>query len=385
MLPLLLLAHSFQVNPNVVATVPHGIGSSVAIQRLENYLMVKAKVNGKDLNLIIDSGAGLSAMTPEAAKRCGVTGGVEIKGTGAGKGSVPAKVVSVEEFSLGEAVVKNDLFVVIDLPAILKCDGLVGYSFLRHFATTVDYDQNALIVQSVKDYKPEPEQVAVTMRVQGNHPHVKGSVDGKDGWFLIDTGNGGGTIFYKWFSDKNNLAKKWESGAPEITGKGVGGLVIGRTTRAPSFQLGSVKMPSGVATLDSDGEAIFANTSVIANVGGEMLRRFTFTLDYINKKAYFKPSKQYFDSFIRDRSGLLLDYENGKFRVVGIRPKSPAEQSGFTIGDVVTSINGTSVNTIHPLLARIPLRGNPGVTVEIEGYRKEVFFRSVITLAEPQI
>ena len=123
--------------PQVEAKLPQSGEAVIRAERVGNYLRVKAIVNGKPLQLIVDSGAGLNVLTNEAAKIAGIDGGQAVQATGAGAGVTQARIVTVKEFRVGDAIVKGDAAVVLELPKVLNCDGLVGYSFLRHFATTL--------------------------------------------------------------------------------------------------------------------------------------------------------------------------------------------------------------------------------------------------------
>jgi hypothetical protein len=343
--------------------------TTVRALRLGNYLQLDVMISGKPAKFIVDSGAGLNVITTAAAKRLGIEGGTPIQAGGAGKDSRPAKLVSLPSVKIGDAEVRNDPAIIMDLPPVLACDGLVGYSFLRHFATTFDYDQNQLTFHDAKGFRAPVEAVQSELKIAMNHPHVKGTIAGESGWLLLDTGNGGSVSLYPWFIDKAGLTEKWNASEPRITGKGVGGFVTGRVALGDAFELAGLPAPAGPINLVTAAEGVFAGKENMANVGAEQLRRFVFTLDYPNKKAYFEKSKGYESPFRADGSGVRVDFENNKFSVIAVLKGSPADQAGLKLDDEVVAINGVKAGAGHPILFTRALAGPTGSKVSIT-YRR---------------
>jgi len=284
---------------------------------------------------------------------------------GSGGADSRAKIVNIDEFNIGGVSVKNDAAVIVDLPAQLKADGLVGFSFFRHFATTFDYDSNQLIVNDSSLFKPSGALKSTELLVVNNHPHVGGVLDGVKGLLLLDTGNNGSATIYKWFADQQDLAKKWKTGAPKVAGKGVGGFSSGRATVAPSFQLGPVSTVPSILTIDGDEKGVFADRKVCANVGAEHLRRFKFTLDYPGSKAYFEKAMSFSEPQRQDRSGIRVDYVDGQQVVIDVQEGSPASRVGVRVGDVLTHINGRPTADLHPIGVLAAFQAAPGTQIEV--------------------
>ena len=367
---LLLLAASQLQAPKVSVNLGSRASINIQADRVGNYLYVDGVINGKSVRLVVDTGAGLNVLTWDAAKRIGIEGGSATRAVGSGGADSRAKIVNIDDFNIGGVLVKNDAAVIVDLPAQLKADGLVGFSFFRHFATTFDYDSNQLIVNDSRLFKPSRALTSTELLVVNNHPHVGGVLDGVKGLLLLDTGNNGSATIYKWFADQQDLAKKWKTGAPKVAGKGVGGFSSGRATVAPSFQLGAVPTVPSILTIDGDEKGIFADRKMCANVGAEHLRRFKFTLDYPGKKAYFERANAYSEPQRLDRSGMRVDYVDGQQVVIDVQEGSPASRVGVRVGDVLTHINGRPTADLHPIGVLAAFQAAPGTQIEVTLFAK---------------
>ena len=86
---------------------------------------------------------------------------------------------------------------------------------------------------------------------------------------------------------------------------------------------------------DVQGIPIHHNT-----LGAPVLSRFRVTLDFPNKKAYFKPRTDLPDRDPPDAAGLLLRREASGTYIDDVRFDSPAQEAGLKIDDRLISVNG---------------------------------------------
>lgn len=358
-----------------------GAGDTVPATVVGPYLQVRAFVNGTPLNLIVDTGAGMTVLTPRTAKAASVNGGVPIRAVGASGNGVSATLAKADTIQIGNSVVKGEQVVILELPGELDCDGLVGYSFLRHFATSFDYAQPSLTFAPSAAFRPHPDDEAFEMELKSNHPHVRGTVVGQEGTFLIDTGSSGTLTLYKPFVDAGEIRTKFPPRMSRISGKGVGGFVKGDITQLPAFQLGKFTLssvPSVLGVHASDGESK-GNAGAI---GASIIRKFVMTLDYSARKVYFRKSSFFAEAYDVDRSGVFLSVEAGKFTVVEVVTGSPAATAGLKTGDVLVTVNGTAVSTLHPLKVKTAFRGPAGSRVKVTVLREGKRVDAEITLRD---
>lgn len=125
------------------------------------HMLIEVKINGKGpYQLIFDTGAPLNIVT----SRLGAETGIAKKGSGGFLGMLTGGLNTVEVgMTLGDASAKKVATVVMDHPTIQAIsdafaadygpiDGIVGFPFFAHFATTVDYQKKELTL-SPRDFK----------------------------------------------------------------------------------------------------------------------------------------------------------------------------------------------------------------------------------------
>jgi membrane-associated protease RseP (regulator of RpoE activity) len=113
------------------------------------HFIVKVKLNGKGpYNLIFDTGAPSTLISPRIAKDAGLTKDIKDKPPIALFGMMGS--VQVKEFQVGDVKAENVSAMILDHPTVKlfsdeyepkygKIEGIVGFPFFAHFRMTVDY------------------------------------------------------------------------------------------------------------------------------------------------------------------------------------------------------------------------------------------------------
>jgi predicted aspartyl protease len=138
-----------------------GVASTELMFRLpggaQPLMLLPVRLNGEGpFEFILDTGAGISLLTPELAQR------LDIKATGSKEGhtaggKVSVSLAKVSSLALGDTEL-NDLEVgIVDLSHIghtvgAKIDGDLGYNFLKHFRLTIDYHNLELRLDDPKRF-----------------------------------------------------------------------------------------------------------------------------------------------------------------------------------------------------------------------------------------
>jgi S1-C subfamily serine protease len=104
---------------------------------------------------------------------------------------------------------------------------------------------------------------------------------------------------------------------------------------------------------------------VAANLGGNLLRRFTVTFDYYNGTMTLVPNAAFSEPDTYERSGLFLVKRAGSVLVIDARPGTPAADAGLARGDVIVAVNGTPASTMMLADIRSLFAASPGSVVTV--------------------
>jgi predicted metalloprotease with PDZ domain len=129
-------------------------------------------------------------------------------------------------------------------------------------------------------------------------------------------------------------------------GKGLNGAIIGSWGKVPQIQLGAWswnQVPT--AFPHAKHQVVGLNMNRLqGSIGGEFLRRYVVTFNYLGQYILFKPiARLWKRSFDYGMSGLNLKSQGENFRkfvVETVEANSPAEEAGMLVGDEIWTING---------------------------------------------
>jgi len=317
---------------------------------LNNHLYVQARIDGKPLQVLFDTG-GANVLTPDAAKRLGVESEGAIEVRGGGEKSESSGLAKVKELALGDVTLRDQLFLVVPLTGLAEVegvdvDGIVGYEVLKRFIARVAYAQGQITFFLPEAFQEPKGGTVVPFTFDGETPQVEGEIDGVRGRFTIDTGSRASLTLNRPFAEEHGLAAKYAASVEALTGWGVGGGVRSRLARAKVLKLGSVEVPMPVTDMSLNAKGAFANRYLAGNVGGGVLRRFDMTFDYGKQRLIFQPNENAAKPDNYDRSGMWLNREGGGFQVKDIVAGGPAAEAGLKAGDTITAIDGQSVGEL---------------------------------------
>jgi clan AA aspartic protease (TIGR02281 family) len=143
---LVQLQHSLADRTDEAAAPAAGV-AGIPLQRRGNHFLVEAAPGrGRSLNLLIDTGASMTIVTPAALGQRGIrysdTGRTGVFSTANGR--VRAPIYRIDTLSVGEWQVPHLEIGVLDLGNRTDIDGLLGMNFLRHFQFFIDQNRSLL-------------------------------------------------------------------------------------------------------------------------------------------------------------------------------------------------------------------------------------------------
>jgi hypothetical protein len=274
-------------------------GASVAYAPLRRdpasgFALVEARINGgAPLTFILDTG-GHDILTPAAARLLGLPLSGSGFSSGAGAGRTPTQFTRVASLALGDAEMTDQPVVVLQLDlgqamgangATTPISGVIGLELFERFTVTLDHAAGRLVLRPPS---PQPLAGGAAIRFTGDMPLIEASVDGRSGWFGLDTGNTASVILYKAWVEAKGLPA-WFDITVDAAGVGVGGAFTFRRGRAGGLTLAGATLPALPVLLADDHMGALSSRSEAGNIGEGVLSRYTVTFDYAHERVRLDP------------------------------------------------------------------------------------------------
>ena len=265
-------AHGQRVSTEILAVVPFTLS--------QGHIFVAIQVNGRPATFLVDTGSGADIVDMGSGSRLGALvdrrgGSAVVTGTGGTSRAYPTTISTIQ---VEGVQVRRSRAFLLHLSESVRCDGVLGYEFLRRFVTTFDFERGVLTLR--RPGAAPPGQWAIPFVLAGGVPSVVGEAGGWVGRFVIDTGCGGTVILNAPFAEKYHLRDRFARDARRVTGRGVGGATEGDLIRLDSFQLGRIAVDGVTAELSRQAQGLFVDPKVAGTVGIGVLDRYTVTMDY---------------------------------------------------------------------------------------------------------
>ena len=331
-----------------------------------NRIVVKAKVNGRETQGILDSAAGTTAIDKAYARSIGIPPGQKINARGTG-GVVEAELVSGISLTIGGMRFDDMTVAVIDLQPVAQGIGrpvnvIIGRELFNSAVISIDWAASQLSLSSPDAFRPPHGSTAIPLGQRGPFNTIPVSVGGTDHasiTALLDVGNGGNIVLPRdYWSKREDITRLRFA---ESRGGGVGGLHPTRKVILPAVQLGSQTFRNVPADLgDSENEG---HATQMANVGIGLLKQFQVDLDLGRQRIYLTPRRDA-PGFDRDRAGSRFDLHGDRLKVAFVSPQGPTAAAGLKAGDEIIAVDGRKVT---PAYYTLPdwTRGEPGRDVEL--------------------
>ena len=192
---------------------------TVPLARAGDLFVVKAELNGHDAGwFIVDTGAPHTVVGEDVVERLAL---VPVPAGADGS----TRVVPVDQLKIGNLLTRPRYLQSIDLRHVrvdlgAPIGGIVGNDLWGQLPFAIDYRAATLTFFDRDHFQPPPSPaVAFPLRVAWKLPLVPGKIDGRDGWFMIDSGSFGTLqLFQKFIDVQPDLLEQ----KPQWSGWGVG-------------------------------------------------------------------------------------------------------------------------------------------------------------------
>lgn len=350
-----------------VAAATAGAHSTTIPFTLEaNHVIIAIAVDGKPTHALFDTGSG-NAIDARFAKSLKLKERAAGNVAGAGEGTVAAARTFVRSLQFGDITMPDQNFSVIPLPPSItsgnevRIDALVGREILHRYVTRIDYDARTITFTPVDAFEYAGDGTAVPLQRGTGAAVVRGSIDGLEGSFQIDTGSAASLILTTPFVDAHDLRKLDHPIGNMVVGRGIGGYTRADVALGKHFSVGDITLDDVALELSTDSRGAFASHWIDGNIGNDVLQRVTLTLDEPHHVVYLERNKRTDIPTPPNRAGLYAQNDDRNFfDVVGVLTGGPAYDAGLRAGDHIVAIDGTPALHVTANAFWNLMRGPPG-------------------------
>ncbi|MEP6804910.1 MAG: PDZ domain-containing protein [Flavobacterium sp.] len=369
----------------------HSKKVTIPFKLINNLVFIPIKVNGVELNLLLDSGVEetiLFSMEDKQEVTFNNVQKIKLKGLGSEEEIEGLKSTNNTLETHGLKSINHLVYIILDQNFNLSShigipvNGIIGYKFFKNNIVEINYQRKKIIIHSNNEEtrrKLEKKFKVLPITIEKSKPYIYTTaiVDSikVPAKLLIDIGNS--DAFWIFENSKIKLPKK---NFPDFLGKGFSGDIEGHRAKIDNFLIEDFNFKKPIVSFP-DSSSIKNVKMVpdrIGSIGGEVLKRFTVVIDYADKKLYLKKNSKFSEPFTYNKSGITVqhnglqwvqetvhletvkvatsieesgynDKKDGNFKykfslkpvyeIVNIRKKSAAEKCGLQKGDIIVSIN----------------------------------------------
>jgi len=422
--PLLFAQEGFQFTT-------HHKKASIPFQLINNLIIVPVKINGIELNFLLDTGVEETLLfSLEAKEEVKLFNIQKIKLRGLGdQASTEALKSSNNTLTLSSLKsINQEIFIVIDQKFNfssslgIPVNGILGSQFFKKNLVEIDYHKKKITVYNEKKANKQKllsKYASFDIAIENGKPYLQtlATIDEMaiDAKCLIDTGNSDSVWL---FENKSSNIRVPDKNFEDFLGRGFNGDIHGKKARIARFSIGGFEFKRPISSFPDS--VSLKNVKMVkdrlGSVGGELLNRFNIIFDYQQGKVYFKKGHDFYRPFTYNVTGINIHhiglqwipeteifrtelnmssadvvYQEGRrtsefkyhfklkpvYEIYSIRKNSLAEKAGLLEGDIIISINNKSAYRLTLQEMNMLLKSNPGnyISISISRNNQELEFR----------
>jgi predicted aspartyl protease len=252
----------------------------------EDGIIVPVKIAGKTFNFALDSGAYSLAISPRIAAQLGY------KRYGLSKASIAGELdvshTVVPDLSIGDVHITNAVFSVfpVDQPDDRNhVVGLLGLDFWSSAIVGIDFKAKTVTLYPANTSPPDAAGLsAMPIELDDGVPRAPASIEGVQGYFLLDTGSAS-TVLYRHYFDQLRTKTPLEQ---TLETKWFGGIVDMATYLVDDFALGPAQFKH--ANVAVPPTTALDMPSYDGEIGRNIMQFYKMYFDYQGHAIYLRPN-----------------------------------------------------------------------------------------------
>ena len=322
---------------------------------------VRLTATNTPCQFVFDTGATAAVVDSTFAEQNHLKPGAEIQAQGAA-GTATHKIAADQQVRLtDDLVISGVTLVMADLSDLMHSMGLpfagiIGNDILQHYLTRIDFSNNKILLYefgtelATDGYTAMPFTFGNGIQI----PQFKVGVVLNDGQalrgiVLLDSGAGLTLMMNSPVVEAQDVIAR--SGRT-ITEKSMSLTKETATlcTSIKSLTLGDFKWQDVPIMLATDKQGVSALPGYLGILGGAVIRRFDWNVDYQHKVMQLRPNRFFDAPFEFPMSGAAFKKVAGVVAVASVVDDSPAQAAGLQAGDRIVAVDdyeGTDLETIR--------------------------------------
>ncbi len=312
-------------------------------------IIVRAKVGGREVDALLDSGAGVTAVDALLPAGASFRPSIEVTGVAVTQ-KVRLGFGELSAIDLGDLRAEHVPTVSVPIPALdvlgdKRPELILGYSFFASAVIRVDYVRREVLIAKSADgsFTKGGAPRSMPLRILGNKIVVDGMVEGTPAAFQVDTGSNGGLDLHASWTRAHGLP----GARPVVTVRGKFGAGT-EDAAITYFDLGKASLgpitfdgrPAHVADASGAG-------SIAGLAGNEILARCDAVLFDVPKRRLWVEGAC--DRAVPERRlGWRFEKKldpaqpDRPWVVRALWPGGAAERAGLAVGDRILEVGGKS-------------------------------------------
>lgn len=361
-------------------------GVTIPLKPTFSGFTVEVEIDGKPVQLVLDTGASTTVLTQEAAKRLGLKekeyGRIEIRDITGTKLEIHHALT--KRISLGKAWTENEPVMITKMPKGFF-DGLLGIGTLADWDVRINPAEKTLTLLPGGKAKPLDGETVIRLSCELVNPEASSSnpqghrslnllVPVRLGSHVIaatpDTGYGGALRVPSALMNKFAPEVMKEALPALLQTVGISGGKASRAAKLPEFTLGTDTLRELPVEVSDAAPGSSAEREGI--VGLNLLRHYVMTFRFSAGELRLKPLGTVQEITRASTAGMNLGIgDGGRIVVLSAVPEGPGAKAGIRAGDELLEIEGRPLRTMKPTEFAAFKQLPPGASVKVRYRRGE--------------